>query len=499
MKNVLKFLKKLFSNFWFKLVALLAVIVAIFAISGAFNSPENMGGKILELITSVDTLSIFLAAALSIIVATVASRLVHRLEESLKIEDDHHKIIVQYWDHVEPKKNARGVTPEADIMYLTATPSKRKKIKNCESDVYSKTYVKRQKDIDAYVNEGKLYLPSINVYANIDGNAQVKFEDSADKFELPKFVHDNALKFMEAHRGSNVSNGATIRLNDAVIDGNEITLKTGRSQYFDMLITNRCMDYAINDSMTLRDVYESGPAVSPLSESQLGNQIGINGLIFSNDGYLLVEKRGFRKTTWKNKFAQPISLAMKKSEIELFDADGKIAQDAETVFKKIVLDTVNNNFGLADDDVVPFKLSQNLFGIARDLLEGGKPNVYFYVTVDKSAKELAELLQKKAAEASKKKAPSYPKLTKDKLDSDYYLIKYSDVKINYKYELKVKARDVIRVKRKYAPRVRKLSAAMDGSTYRAKRRFNGSIKRECGEAFLACLYYADVCEDRLGL
>ena len=497
MKKLLQTLKKIFANFWVQLVGLILVIVAILALAGGFASFDAFWSIVKDFITSGDTISIVVVAIATLLVATIALRARRKLEESLKIEDDHHKIIVQYWGHVEPKKNSEGVAPQPDIMYLVHTPSVRKNIKNCEKDEYSKNYVQRQKDIDDYVNDGKLYLPSVNVYANVGGNAQVSLVDSATKHQLPKFVQDNALALLEAHKGSHVSNGVTIRLNDVTVEGDNLTLKTGRSQYFDMLITNRCMDYTLNDQVSLRDVYESGSKVSPLGKSQLGNQLGINGLIFSNDGYLLVEKRGYHKTTWKNKFAQPISLAMKKSDVKSFKEDGTIASPADTVFKDIILGTIENNFGLTEENIVSFELSKNLFGIARDLLEGGKPNMYFYVTANMSAVELAKFLQDKAMEASKKRAPGTPRLTEDKLDSDYYLIKYSDIKINYKYELKVKARDIIFVKRLYSPRVSKFMSAMDGNVYRTKRLFNGSIKRECGEALLACLYYANMCEDRL--
>ncbi|MCH5159909.1 MAG: hypothetical protein J1F66_03560 [Clostridiales bacterium] len=500
-KKIYKALKKIFSNFWVRLIGLLVVIAAIFALLGAFESFEAFWQEIIEFITSGDTISLVVVAAVSLIIASFALRGRRYLEESMKVEDDHHKIICKYSGHekTEPKEN--NYIPNGAFMYLTNLPLNRKPPRNPEGDRHSSAFKARKCDIEAYM-KGKLYLPSVNVYANIAGNAEVAISDTAEKFELPRFVRDNALALMEAHGNSSFSNNVTIRLNDlAVEDGNKLTLKTGRSQYFDMLITNRCMDYKLNDMLSLRDIFESGSKVSPIGESQLGNQIGINGLIFTRDGYLLVEKRGYNKTTWKNKFAQPISLAMKKSDIKCFDKDGKIADSAEKVFKGIILGTIKNNFGLTEENILEFKLSDNLFGIARDLLEGGKPNMYFYVTVNMTAQQLDEFLEEKARIASSDDEnldrTNLPKLPNDKLDSDYYLIRYKDFVINYRYTLSVKARDIIFVKRLYAPRVKKITARLDGGYYRHKCRFNGSIKRECGEALLACLYYAEACKDRL--
>lgn len=499
-KKIYKILKKIFDNFWVRLVGLVAVIAGIFALAGSFQSFETFWTAIKDFITSGDTVSLVVVAAVSLIIASFALRGRRYLEESMKVEDDHHKIICKYSAHEKTDPRECNYTPDGAFMYLSNLPQKRKKPGNPEGDKHSKAYKARQRDIDAYV-KGKLYLPSVNVYANVAGNTEVTFSDSADKFELPRFVRDNALALMEAHGASSFSNGATIRLNDVAVDGNKLTLKTARSQYFDMLITNRCMDYQLNDLLSVRDVYESGPKVSLLSESQLGNQIGINGLIFTTDGYLLVEMRGYHKTTWKNKFAQPISLAMKKSDIKNFDEQGRIADGAEKVFRDIILGTIKKNFGLTADDILEFKLCNNFFGLARDLLEGGKPNLYFYVTVNMTAQRLDEFLEKKAQDASSNDEnldrSALPDLSNDKLDSDYYLIRYKDFAIDYRYYLKVKARDIIFVKRLYAPRVSKLAAALDGGYYRHKCRVNGSIKRECGEALLACLYYAEACKDRL--
>ena len=500
-KKFYKFLKKLFSNFWVRLIGLIGVILAIFALAGKFQSLKTFWEAIKEFITSGDTISIVVVAAVSLIIASFAVRAGKYLEESMKVEDDHHKIICKYSGHKKKDADKEKANSDGEFMYLSNLPDKRKRPQNPEGDKHSKAFKTRESDINAY-RGGKLYLPSLNVYANVDGDTEVQIDDSPEKFPLPRFVRDNALALMEAHKGSSFNNGVTIRLNDVVVSGdNKLTLQTGRSQYFDMLITNRCMDYRLNDLLSLRDVFESGPTVSPLKDSQLGNQIGINGLIFTTDGYLLVEKRGYHKTTWKNKFAQPISLAMKKSDIKNFDEKGKIADSAEKVFSDIILGTIKKNFGLTKENIVEFQLSKNFLGIARDLLEGGKPNMYFYVTVNMTAQQLDKFLEDKAKEASSDDdsldRSNLPDLSNDKLDSDYYLVRYKDFVINYRYYLSLKARDIIFVKRLYAPRVKKCVSATDGGYYRHKCRVNGSIKRECGEALLACLYYAEVCKDRL--
>ena len=519
MKKFTKFVKRAAGSFWVRLIFMLGCVAAILAIGGVFKpSSATVWEKVIDLITSPDTVSVLLAAILSLILVDASFRIKRALEESLKIEDDHHKIVCKYSGHGRDgkfKKDIDFCDKNGEFMYLTRVPEKRDRADNPESDKYSDAYAARENDIDEYITKGRLYLPNVCVYANIGGNTRVVFQDEAKDFALPSFVKENMLKLMEAHQTSSVSNTVTIRLKDIEHDGDTLVLKTERTKYFDMLMTNRCMDYHPDGLISVRDVFESDKQVTPLAKSELGNQIGINGLIITRDGYLLVEKRGYKKAIWKNKFAQPISLAMKRKDVGLADGealDGS-PETANRVFKKIILRTIKDNFGLTENDLYKFDMSSNFMGIARDLLEGGKPNMYFYVLVDKSRDEMAEFLQNKSKRASalpysekckgKSKAvarsadEALPKVTADKLGSDYYLIHHTDIKIDYDYALKVKARSIVRVKRRYAPRVSKHKQRADGRGYRWRRRLNMSIKRDCGEALLACLFFSDACSERI--
>lgn len=534
MKKLFKLFKKASSNFFVRFIFFVGITVAILAIGGAFNSKQDFGKYMKDLITSTDVISIFFIAAVSTIFASIVIKAKNMLEDSLKIEDDHHKIICKYNGHISDKDidfnsdyfDETGVTMDLHNVHKTKLH-----IRNPEKDKLSGAYKQRSKDIALYRNN-RLLLPNVNVFTNVSGNVKVRFEDSPELFPLPDFVSGNSLALMEAHVTSNTSNNKTIRLNNMRFKNGELVLDTQRTRYFDMLVTNRCMDYKLSDNVTLREVYESNSKITPLAESQLSNQIGINGLIFTKDGYLLIEKRGRKKIIWKNKFAQPISLAMKLSDVKFddtsestFTIEGSV-QTAEKTFKRIILNTLKKNFGITEEDLCGFSVSENLFGIARDLLEGGKPNIYFYVMVNYTATEFAKLLQDKCrdfalnvkaerkhtaaksnnelstvskfSEATKSDKNNLPSLSKDKLDSDFYLIKHEDMSINYRYAMKVKAKDIYRIKRQYYPCVNALTHAFDGNVHKLRKLFGLSIKKECGDALLACLYYANVCKQRIG-
>lgn len=371
-----------------------AVALTIFA-----DLPEGWQKWLALLTGSVDALSVFLVPVLSIWITSRVIRSKNRLEEDLKIEPDHHKIICQYNKHsrefIDYKSSPeKAYNKDGVIMSLCNVTGEG--AYNPVSDVHGEAYFERQREINFYKN-GRLLLPSVNVFANID-KATIVIEDSKTKYPMPSFLQENASKLLSAHKASNVTNGKTIRLKDFKYEDSTLTLKTERSDYIQMLMTNRCMDFDI-DGMSVRTLYEHGAKVSPLHDSKLCNQIGINGLVLTNDGYLLIEKRGRKKAVWKNKFAQPISLALKLNDIDTNDGlIGTTPADAEKCFKKVVSKTLRSNFGLNVCDGngegdYEFVLSKNFMGIARDLLEGGKPNLYFYVSINMSAAELKNYLE----------------------------------------------------------------------------------------------------------
>lgn len=578
-----RFIAKAWSIFWVRIVVLFGVILGICAIGGAFDSKESFSEKAIELLTSGDVLVTLLIAAITLVVAHIAVVMMSKLEDSYKIEADQKKIIIKYSGHKKrtiddncfydldgvfmyltcPPKNCnrrrfckrphnwtKRHTEErelrADIIYsyLALTDKEKEEAKekekanaalgtrsrNVKPEREKKRECKwvwlrerlREKERAKQIIQSKtysLYLPGLNLFANIKGDTKVCFEDKNTLVEPPDFVRENALDLMEAHKNSKYSNNSTIRLKNISYDdkSKKLVLETERTQYFDMLITNRCMDFKLKSLVSVRAVYESGSKITPLEKSLLSNQIGINGLIFTADGYLLLEKRGYKKVTWKGKLAQPISLAMKKDDIASEMRDDRLlphldekGNEKETpevyangIFKTIISKTIKNNFGITEGDIEKFDISRNLLGVARDLLEGGKPNIYFYVVVKKTADECKQMLEeraKRAAEATisvRKETKDMPNISYDKLDSDYYLIALDDIGIDFGYKLKVKAKNIKKVYRKFRPMVMLLPAKADGFAYRVKRKLGLSLKEECGDALLTCLHYVGVCRERL--
>lgn len=495
-KKLSSFLLNIWKKPITKIILYLALLIFIFALSGAFNSKEGFWTFVVEIITKDETISFFAAGIFTIVLAILFKLVETRLEESLKIEDNHHKIIAMYNKHkIDKITNLDNYFDKNGIfMELHHTKTYKKPLKNNIKDIYSSEHSSLEKEITLYNEHGVLLLPSINIYTNILGNARVKLIDNCTIKKLPEFIINNATEFMNAHKYSKMANNLTIRLDDINVNNEEVYLHTSRTYYYHMLLTNRCMDYKIPSGMSVRSLYEFNNEITPLNDSKLSNQIGINGMIITSDGYLLLEKRDRKKTTWKNKFAQPISLALKASDLKLTAND--IMEDSEEYAQKkllgVIEKTIKVNFGLTKEDYEELSLKTNLLGLARDLLEGGKPNLYFVVTLNKNSKEIAELLKKHSGNDNIKDA-----LKTGKLSSLYYLVDYKDINIDFDYSLKLKQKNIIKVKRIVYPRSSKSAERNDNFKYFISKLFHKEIEYECGEALLVTLSYLELCQNRI--
>lgn len=495
-KKISAKLLKFWKNPFIKIIVYLSILVFIFIISSSSSEEKDLWEFIIDILTKEETISFFSAGIFTIILAIIVKTSEKRLEESLKIEDNHHKIIAQYNGHEKNKIkidenyfNKKGI-----FMELHHTKKNKKELKNPFKDVFSEEYISLNEELELYNNRGVLLLPTVNIYTNILGNAQISVEDKCVVKEMPAFVIANGVDFMKAHKHSQTANNLTIRLDDISVDNNKVIFHTSRTYYYHMLLTNRCMDYKLSNGMSIRGLYEFNKQISYLSESKLSNQIGINGMIITTDGYLLLEKRDRKKTTWKNKFAQPISLALKASDLKLDNISvmENTIKYANDKLLGVIKKTMKANFGLMEKDYELLSLEKNFLGLARDLLEGGKPNFYFAVTVNYSSKDFAKLLKENAAKKNKEEA-----LKTGKLSSKYYLIDYKDIEIDFNYSLKVKQKNTIKVSRIVYPRKSKCAEQWDKFKFLISKIFIKKLNYDCGEALLVNLSYLELCQIRI--
>ena len=461
-------------------------------------------------------------------------------EEVNKTERNHHKIIRKYGALSKDKKSIDSSGKSAhpvinidttdnyyssssgDLMQIHHIENKNaNKIKPEAKSQYSHDYEKERLAIEIFQkgqhNGGFVNIANVNMYTNIKQNTILKIkEDNIETFKVDDFIENNRQKLLGAHSAG--KNNKTIRLNDFSFDGDHtLFLSTQRTTYFDMLITNRAMDFDIG-GVTLRRMYEFKSKLTPLNQSKFANHIGITGVIISNDNYVLLEKRDRSKSTWRDKFGPTISLALKADDIiqegkslldPSFDLNIKIVERIKKSLKE--------NYGfIENEDYDNFTFSSSFLGLARDLLEGGKPNMYFCVKLKKDAKDAVLDMQKYASLGEVIKDSNKPfnfkkdifkphelsfnylckkdgiekrsPLKDDKLTGDYYFIPYNQIKLDYYYKLLI-PKGTLKVQRKFKPRFKK--GKNPTKLYYSKKT---SIK-ECGEGLLATLSYLEIFQD----
>lgn len=175
-------------------------------------------------------------------------------------------------------------------------------------------------------------------------------------------------------------------------------LKTSRTSYYNSLVTNRAMDKVIENGLTVRKIYEYGNRINSLEESRLSNHLGINGIIESSDNKFIFVKRFDNVSIGKNTLGCSVAASL-KTKYALNDA-GKFTAKG---LKKSILEEVNAELFI--NEGVNIELNSNLIAFYRDLVEGGKPQILFYIKCSMSSHEINENFKnniRKSTEEKKK-------------------------------------------------------------------------------------------------
>ncbi len=200
-------------------------------------------------------------------------------------------------------------------------------------------------------------------------------DDENSVYELPDFVGDNFVDLFGAHARSTKHNFDTIRLDGfEKTGGGEYLIKTGRSTFYNHLLTNRACDYRLEDDLTLRDLYEYGPKISSIEASKMSNHIGVNALVYLSDGELLIPRRKNDSTISKNMITSSIATRL------LFPKDnGEI--NAEYLLKTCVLDALLGRLKFDPKWLETKDIQVEFLGFGQNLYEVGKPQFYYAVHI----------------------------------------------------------------------------------------------------------------------
>ncbi len=211
----------------------------------------------------------------------------------------------------------------------------------------------------------------------------LEINDSPDvMYNAPDFVLGNFDKLIEAHKVSTIYNNLNIRVDDWYLSGDKFVMMTSRTTYFDSMITNRVMDYMLENGICIRNMYEFGPSVSPLKSSKLSNHLGFNAFIESSDGEIAFVQRSSAVSIGKKTYGNSVGASLKTkyalSEDGTFNIKG---------LESGLLNEIKDELSIEKE----FIESYHIIAAYRDLVEGGKPQLLVYA---KSKLDKMAIMQK---------------------------------------------------------------------------------------------------------
>ncbi|MBQ3528658.1 MAG: hypothetical protein IJA52_08925 [Clostridia bacterium] len=211
------------------------------------------------------------------------------------------------------------------------------------------------------------------------GDVELAINDSPDvMYNAPDFVLGNFDKLIEAHKMSTIYNNLNIRVDDWYLCGDKFVMMTSRTTYFDSLITNRVMDYVLDNGICIRNMYEFGPSVNPLKSSKLSNHLGFNAFVESSDGEIAFVERGSAVSIGKKTYGNSIGASLKTKYV--------LSEDGTFNIKGLengLLNEIKDELSIDKE----FIESYRVIAAYRDLVEGGKPQLLVYARsgLDKTA------------------------------------------------------------------------------------------------------------------
>ena len=289
----------------------------------------------------VDTLDISLfLSVFTLFVCNILGRLIYNLysknkEDSIKLSTDYDGICNRYKE--EPLLTYNNKSVKFPIVVLAA-----RKLKDKEFDIVMD------------------HQNAVNVY------------------RLPEQIENRSEWLLDAHRCSYDYDSRTVRLDNLTYKDNKVILTYSNTTYWDLLRTNRVMDYEWENGKTNRNVYEPGPFISPLESSLMANHIGFNAFIeFPEIGILFVgrsNKLSVGKKTWGISVSAKLNPKFDYKKGEHFTLDRFYDSIAESINRELKYFTVNGQ----SIHLKGNQIKGSIFAFYRDLVEGGKPQFLLY-------------------------------------------------------------------------------------------------------------------------
>ncbi len=275
----------------------------------------------------------------------------------------------------------------------------------------------------------------------------VEFCDNPDKMYEPNtYIWERMERLGSIHEFSNIYNNMNIRVDKVKEEENKIKIYTSRTKYYYSLMTNRAIDYKI-DNLSYRELFEEGPFLRDLEHSTLSNHLGFNGYVETiDDKFIFIlrhQKVSIGKNTLQNSIGASLKTKIALTNNGVLPSDGSTIIDAikEEIYDELKLKNLSNDDckkKIIQNVFGHFSLKNNVIFFYRDLVEGGKPQLFFHTKIQLTSKDLVEAYTKGAKINKNDRegytaADGYKMLLVDKKDLEKIYLTPDGVTINGKW------------------------------------------------------------------
>ena len=147
-------------------------------------------------------------------------------------------------------------------------------------------------------------------------------------------------------------------------------------------MTNRAIDYIWNNGISIRKMVTFNKSISSLEKTELSNHLGINAIITTTDQAVIGILRTKDASIGKGTYTFSVGAAVKN-----YSAENSLGIITESGIEKALKSMIEQEIGLLETDY-DFNLRDNGLAFYREWVEGGKPQLLFFVNCRLSNKEI---------------------------------------------------------------------------------------------------------------
>lgn len=226
-------------------------------------------------------------------------------------------------------------------------------------------------------------LPQVLVLDNTIAGRRIDefyLELDAQEYQLPEEVRamtETAFRRRRQATGKNYSDQENLRLCE-IRDGIGLLVQKVRYEYY--MRTNLVLDVKLDGQQeSLRQYLHRGKKLESLRESPLANNLGVNILLFTADGSLVIQQRSHKVAFRAGEYCSSASGTFATGDVR-----GHIAMSECHNLREAF-----EELGICSADIKENSLQ--FLGITRELIRGGEPELFFCAS---SVLSKADLLSK---------------------------------------------------------------------------------------------------------